>query len=170
MSQFGNGLGVPVQKVGHTALPAMIRYDVMCSGNVVHDVIPGILVIMNELEVHDQVSRQVRVQLGDRLERLLKSLEQHVNGSDGMPPMPGHLQAYLSAIKLFGDLYQVSKPPRPDGDLIEASTVAKMVEAARMEAAAEVRQELNAQRAITSSAEYVKAADVLRRRLAGEED
>lgn len=123
---------------------------------------------MDELEVHQQVSQQVRVQLGNRLEEMLRGLERYVRGDDGMPPMPGHLQAYLSAIKLFGDMYQVSKPPRAEGDMVEAEKVARLVEAARIEGAESARLEMLAQKAITSSAEYDKAADVLRRRLSGE--
>lgn len=116
---------------------------------------------------HARISNQVRVQLGDRLERMLRILEPLIRGDDGMPPMPGHLQAYLAAMKLFGDLYQVTKPPRGDGDLIEVSKVDKMIEAARMEAAAEAVEALQAQRRITSTAEYEKAARKLRAVLGG---
>jgi hypothetical protein len=119
---------------------------------------------------HARISAQVRIQLGDRLERMLNTLERYVSDEDGEPPMPGHLQAYLTGIKLFGNLYQVEKPPRLDSDLIEAAKVEKMVEAARIQGAAAAVEALNAQRQITSSAEYQSAAEKLRRVLDGTDE
>ena len=118
-------------------------------------------------EQHALISHQVRIQLGDRLERLLRDLEPLVSGQMGEPPMPGHLQAYLSAIKMFGDLYQVAKPPRPDGDVVEASKVDKLVEAARMKAVADTTAQLQAQKEITSTAQLNAAAEKLRKALGG---
>lgn len=119
---------------------------------------------------HARISNQVRIQLGDRLERMLNNLEKYVRSDDGEPPMPGHLQAYLTGIKLFGNLYQVEKPPRAANDLIEADKVEKLIEAARIAAAAETVELLNAQRAITSTAEFTLAARKLRDVLDGRED
>lgn len=119
---------------------------------------------------HARISNQVRVQLGDRLERMLRSLESLIEGDDGAPPMPGHLQAYLAAIKLFGDLYQVTKPPRGDSELLDAAKVEKLVEAARMKAVADTVEALNAQKAITSTAEYKVAAQKLRSVLDGRDE
>jgi hypothetical protein len=118
---------------------------------------------------HARISNQVRVQLGNRLERMLKNLEPLIEGQYGEPPMPGHLQAYLAGIKLFGAMYQVDKPPRGDEDLIPVEKVTKMLEVARMEAAAEAVQVLQARKQIASSAEYATAAEKLRATLDGVE-
>lgn len=145
----------------------------MSEDYVVHDVIGHIrTLVLMELEQytpddHARISNQVRVQLGDRLEKMLRTLEPLISGDFGEPPMPGHLQAYLAAMKLFGDMYQVTKPPRGDDDMVEASKVAKMIEVARMEAAAEAVEAVQAQRQITSTAEYEVAARKLRAVLGG---
>lgn len=121
-------------------------------------------------EEHAGISNQVRIQLGDRLERMLRTLEPLISGDFGDPPMPGHLQAYLSAIKLFGNLYQVEKPPRPDSDLVDAAQVEKMIEAARIAAVADTLAAVQAQKQIASTAEYTSAAQKLRNVLDGRVD
>jgi hypothetical protein len=143
--------------------------------DVVHDVIrEHILTLMDIVEYspddHARISHQVRIQLGDRLERMLKTLEPLIEGQYGEPPMPGHLQAYLAGIKLFGAMYQVDKPPRGDEDLIPVEKVTKMLEAARVEAAAEAVQAVQARKQIASSAEFAAAAQKLRTVLDGGEE
>ena len=83
---------------------------------------------------YDQVTEQVRKNLAWRLEKGLESLTPYVNGAMG-EVLPGHVQAFLAAVKLQGQLYTAFKPPRELETVLTASRVQRMLEEARTEAA-----------------------------------
>lgn len=85
---------------------------------------------------YDQVTEQVRKNLGWRLEKVLDALTPYVTGAMG-EVLPGHVQAFTSAVKLQGALYNAFKPPREPETVLTASRVARMLDEARTEAALE---------------------------------
>lgn len=79
---------------------------------------------------YDDVAEGVRRFCAERYYELEKSLRPLVDGSFG-DVLPGHLAAYLAAVRQLGKLYQVEKPPRSLEDLIPTTKVQELL--ARME-------------------------------------
>lgn len=97
----------------------------------------GKVKVMTDIEeagTHAQVREQVRRQLGWKLETLLKDLTPYVNGDIG-EILPGHVNVFLTAVKLQGQLWQAFDAPEPEEGVLTPGRVAKMLEAARTEAA-----------------------------------
>jgi len=116
---------------------------------------------------HDRISAEVRIRLAVRLERLLDDLEPMLDPNH--PANLGELKpamvvAYLSAVKQLGSLYQVQQ--RPDTDSVPASKVAKMLEEARILAAAEAVEEYRRVRELESADKVTQARTALSRALA----
>jgi hypothetical protein len=115
---------------------------------------------------HDRISAEVRIRLAVRLERLLDDLEpmldpnHHANLGEVKPAM---IVAYLAAVKQLGSLYQVQQ--RPDTDSVPASKVARMVEEARILAAAEAVEEYKRRRELESADKVEEARTSLMRAL-----
>lgn len=113
---------------------------------------------------HDRISAEVRIRLAVRLERLLDDLEPMLDPNH--PANLGELKpamvvAYLSAVKQLGSLYQVQQ--RPDTDSVPAGKVAKMLEEARIVAAAEAVEEYKRVRELESVDRVEEARTALRR-------
>lgn len=79
---------------------------------------------------YDEVSEGVRRFCAERYYELERSLRPLVDGSFG-EVLPGHLAAYLAAMRQLGKLYQVEKPPRSLEDTIPTAKVQELL--ARME-------------------------------------
>lgn len=115
---------------------------------------------------HDRISTEVRIRLAVRLERLLDDLEPMLD-----PHHPANLGevkpalvvAYLAGIKQLGSLYQVQQ--RPETDSIPAAKVAKMLEEARILAAAEAVEEFKRLRELESRSRVDEARMSLERAL-----
>lgn len=60
---------------------------------------------------YDDISNTVRGFIAERLHELEKTLRPLIDNSFG-DINPGHLAAYLAALRQLGKLYQVEKPPR----------------------------------------------------------
>lgn len=90
---------------------------------------------------YDDVSEGVRRFCAERLYELEKSLRPLVDGTFG-EVLPGHLAAYLSALRQLGALYQTTKAPRALQDLVPMAKVqeilAGMAERHALEVAAAV--------------------------------
>jgi hypothetical protein len=89
---------------------------------------------VNDLD-HDRISQEVRIRLAARLEKLMELLEDQLepSGLNMGEVSPAMVQAYLSAVKLLGGMYQVQQ--RPDADSVPAARVARMVQEAEQRAA-----------------------------------
>jgi hypothetical protein len=115
---------------------------------------------------HERISQEVRIRLAVRLERLLDDLEPmldpHHPANLGEVKAP-FIVAYLAAVKQLGSLYQVQQ--RPDTDSIPAARVARMVEEARILAAAEAVEEYKRLREVDSRSRVEQARESLTRAL-----
>jgi signal transduction histidine kinase len=89
-----------------------------------------------ELPDHDQISERVRIELGQRLTRLLDRFEMFLE-DDPRDFSPGQIANYLTAAKMLGGLYQTFQRPVDKSGSIPADKVEKLLEAARMQAALE---------------------------------
>lgn len=118
---------------------------------------------------HESISAEVRIRLAARLEKFLDALEPFTdpNREETMGEInPAHGNLYLAGIRAMGKLYQVDQ--RPGGkDMIELAKVERMLEVARIEAAAAAVEAMRASKAITSAAAYDEARDVLSEALRG---
>lgn len=94
-----------------------------------------------ETQNHGVVREQVRSRLGWKLEKLLEDLTPYVNGDTG-EILPGHVNVFLTAVKLQGQLWQAFDAPEPEDGVLTPAKVGRMLESARTEAAeAAVAQE-----------------------------
>lgn len=78
---------------------------------------------------HDKLSERVRIELAQRLIRLVDKFEIFLD-DDPRDFSPGQIANYLTAVKLLGSLYQVQQRPQDRSGLIPADRVEKMIEAA----------------------------------------
>lgn len=89
---------------------------------------------IEEAGSHAQVREQVRRSLGWKLEELMKDLTPYVNGDMG-EILPGHVNVFLTAVKLQAGLWQAMDAPEPEDGVLTPGKVQRMLEAARIEAA-----------------------------------
>lgn len=75
---------------------------------------------------YDDISDSVRRFVAERLYELEKSLRPLVDGTFG-EVLPGHLAAYLAALRQLGKLYQAEKPPRDLEETIPRSKVQEIL-------------------------------------------
>lgn len=111
---------------------------------------------------HDRISQEVRIRLAARLEHLLEVLEPQLapdNHFNMGEVSPGLIQAYLSAVKLLGGMYQVQQ--RPDADSVPAARVARMVQEAEQRAARAAVEEFRAVRELEGRREFDDAKAAL---------
>lgn len=115
---------------------------------------------VNSLD-HDRISQEVRIRLAARLEKLMEVLEDQLEpgGMNLGEVSPALVQAYLSAVKLLGSMYQVQQ--RPDSDLIPAARVARMVEEAERRAAERAVDEFRQIRELEGRREFEDARAAL---------
>lgn len=92
---------------------------------------------------HDQMSERVRMQLAQRLTRLMDKFEIFLD-DDPRDFSPGQIANYLSAAKLLGSLYQAHQRPVDKSGMIPADKVEKLIIAACSQA---VEEALTAERA-----------------------
>lgn len=85
-----------------------------------------------EAGTHSEIREKVRVQLSWKLEQLMKDLNPYINGDTG-EILPGHVNVFLTAVKIQGGLWNVFD--KPDSDALTPARVQKMLEEARIEAA-----------------------------------
>lgn len=85
---------------------------------------------------HDQMTERVRMELAQRLTRLMDKFEIFLD-DDPRDFSPGQIATYLTAVKLLGSLYQAHQRPVDKSGMIPADKVEKMIEAARIQAAEE---------------------------------
>ena len=110
---------------------------------------------MNALDPvnYDTISNNVRSFCAERYYELEKTLRPLVDPNYG-DVLPGHLNAYLAAVKQLGQLYQAHKPPLALQNLVPMAKVQELIagmeERHRLEVAAavsaaeaRVRQELS---------------------------
>lgn len=90
--------------------------------------------IIEEAGTHAEVRERVRRSLGWKLEELMKDLAPYVNGDMG-EILPGHVNVFLTAAKLQGQLWQAFDAPEPEEGVLTPGRVNRMLEAARIEAA-----------------------------------
>lgn len=116
---------------------------------------------------HDRISQEVRIRLAARLEHLLEVLEPQLNPADPYAMgevSPALIQAYLSAVKLLGGMYQVQQ--KPDADAVPAARVARMVEEAERRAAERAVDEFRRVRELEGRREFDAARASLVEQLA----
>ena len=68
------------------------------------------------------------------METLLEDLTPYVNGDMG-EILPGHVNVFLTAVKLQAGLWQAMDAPEPEDGVLTPAKVSRMLEAARIEAA-----------------------------------
>lgn len=111
----------------------------------------------------DQIRDQVRIRLTQKTEMVMNSLTPYINGDMG-DISPGHVQVFLAAAKIQGQLHRVFD--KPDDDRIPADQVARMVEEARAAGAAEGADAVLAQIREARALEAADSRDRLIRELA----
>lgn len=94
--------------------------------------------LTHNIENYDEISDIVRRFCAEQLYEAERSLRPWINGSFG-DINPGHMSAYISILRELARLYNAHKPPRPDGQLLDAAEVAKMLETAQREAEARIQ-------------------------------
>ena len=92
---------------------------------------------------HDQMSQRVRMELAQRLTRLMDKFEIFLD-DDPRDFSPGQISNYLTAVKLLGSLYQAHQRPVDKSGMIPADRVEKLIEAACAQA---VQEALESERA-----------------------
>lgn len=85
---------------------------------------------------HDKMSERVRMELAQRLTRLMDKFEIFLD-DDPREFSPGQISNYLTAVKLLGSLYQAHQRPVDKSGMIPADRVEKLIEAACAQAVAE---------------------------------
>lgn len=111
---------------------------------------------------HDKISAEVRIRLAARLEHLLEVLGPQLSPADPYAMgeiSPAMVQAYLSAVKLLGSMYQVQQ--RPDGDSVPAARVARMVQEAEERAALRAVEQFRQVRELEGRREFEDARAAL---------
>lgn len=78
---------------------------------------------------HDQMSERVRMQLAQRITRLMDKFEIFLD-DDPRDFSPGQIANYLAAAKLLGSLYQAHQRPVDKSGMIAAEKVEKLITAA----------------------------------------
>lgn len=92
---------------------------------------------------HDRMSDRVRMELAQRLTRLMNKFEIFLD-DDPRDFSPGQIANYLNCVKLLGSLYQAHQRPVDKSGMVPADRVQKMIEIACAEA---VAQALESERA-----------------------
>lgn len=118
---------------------------------------------------HDKMSDRVRMELAQRLTRLMDKFEVFLD-DDPRDFSPGQIANYLSAVKLLGSLYQAHQRPVDKSGMVPADRVEKLIEAAVVQA---VEEALEAER-VRIGAEHRRALEAagsgVREALARERD
>lgn len=117
-----------------------------------------------ERQDFQQIRDQVRTQLSWRAEGLLKALDAQFR-DDPSSMTAGAVSAYASVMKAYGSFWRVTDKPESEDDQIPAATVARMLEEARISAAAEAVEVERARVALESQRALESADSELRRRL-----
>jgi hypothetical protein len=94
----------------------------------------GIMTDIEEAGTHAEIRERVRRSLAWKLEELMKDLKPYVNGDMG-EILPGHVNVFLTAVKLQAGLWQAMDAPEPEDGVLTPAKVNRMLEAARIEAA-----------------------------------
>lgn len=89
---------------------------------------------IEEAGTHEEIRERVRRSLAWKLETLMNDLKPYVNGDMG-EILPGHVNVFLTAVKIQAGLWQAMDAPEPEGGVLTPGRVAKMLENARAEAA-----------------------------------
>lgn len=90
--------------------------------------------LVEEAGTHAEIRERVRRQLAWKLETLLDDLKPYVNGDTG-EILPGHVNVFLTAVKIQAGLWQAMDAPEPEDGVLTPAKVQRMLEAARIEAA-----------------------------------
>lgn len=98
---------------------------------------------------HDKMSDRVRMELAQRLIRLMDKFEMFLD-DDPRDFSPGQVANYLGAVKILGSLYQAHQRPVDRSGLVPAERVEKMIEAACAQAVTEALEAERARAAIES--------------------
>jgi len=85
---------------------------------------------------HDKMSDRVRMELAQRLTRLMNKFEIFLD-DDPRDFSPGQIANYLNCVKLLGSLYQAHQRPVDKSGMVPADRVEKLIEAACAEAVAQ---------------------------------
>lgn len=93
--------------------------------------------LIHNIENYDEISDAVRRFCAEQLYNAERALRPWVNGDFG-DITPAHMSAYVTVLRELARLYNAHKPPRPDGQLLDAAEVAKMLAAAQQEAEARI--------------------------------
>lgn len=89
---------------------------------------------IEEAGTHAEVRERVRRSLAWKLETLMEDLKPYVNGDMG-EILPGHVNVFLTAVKIQAGLWQAMDAPEPEDGVLTPGRVQRMLEAARIEAA-----------------------------------
>lgn len=79
------------------------------------------------------IREHVRSFCAERYFALEKSLRPLVDGTFGQEPVPGHLAAYLAAVRQLGKLYEAEKPPIDLQTLVPMAKVQELIAGMREE-------------------------------------
>lgn len=118
---------------------------------------------------HDKISERVRMELAQRLTRLLDKFEIFLD-DDPRDFSPGQISNYLTAVKILGSLYQAHLRPVDKSGMIPADRVEKMIEIACAQAVSEALEAERARTALESRAALESAGTGIRDALARERD
>lgn len=100
------------------------------------------IMVMDDIELitdHQDKSQQAREYLSHEFKDLINSLKDHID----LEPTAGMLSVLVSALKAFGELYQVKQAPGQSGKLTELQ-VSRLIQAAVSEERARVLEEVKA--------------------------
>ena len=117
-----------------------------------------------ETQGYEQIKEHVRTQLSWRAEQALKDMDKMFVDDPGTRTA-GMMSAYAAMLKTYGSFWRVTDKPEDQRDLIPAATVARMLQEARIEAAAEAVEVERARVALESQRALESADSELRRRL-----
>lgn len=118
---------------------------------------------------HDKISERVRMELAQRLTRLLDKFEIFLD-DDPRDFSPGQISNYLTAVKILGSLYQAHLRPVDKSGMIPADRVEKMIEIACAQAVSEALEAERARTALESRAALESAGTGVRDALRRERD
>ena len=118
---------------------------------------------------HDKISERVRMELAQRLTRLLNKFEIFLD-DDPRDFSPGQISNYLTAVKILGSLYQAHLRPVDKSGMVPADRVEKMIEIACASAVAEALEAERARTALESRVALELAGTGVRTALARERD
>lgn len=130
----------------------------------------GIMSYIEFVDVdHDKLSERVRIELAQRLLRLIDKFEIFLD-DDPRDFSPGQLANFLNAVKLLGSMYQVQQKPADRSGLVPADRVEKMIETACALAVAEALEAERARIAQEARLALEAAGSDVRAALARERD